>query len=92
MSVKETDFRIKDGDLTLITQEGWTALMLASYRGHVAVVELLLEHNSDVILTNKVYLIVTCVHKLILSLQHTTRYAHVFMSHDCYRLNETHNT
>lgn len=47
--------------------------MLASYRGHVAVVELLQEYNSDMNLTNKVYLIVKRVHRLILSHQHTTR-------------------
>ena len=37
-----------------LAQMGWTALMLASYRGHVEIVELLLEFGSDVNLTTEV--------------------------------------
>ena len=45
--------------LSVILQKGWTALMLASYRGHTEVVELLLKQmdNCDVNLTTEVELI-----------------------------------
>jgi ankyrin repeat protein len=40
-------------------QEGYTALMAASYKGHTAIVRLLLKGGADVSIKNKVW--VTCV-------------------------------
>ena len=43
---------------SLHVQDGNTALILATLKGHVAVVQLILQHNADVSICNKVYTIV----------------------------------
>ena len=71
---------------------GWTALMLASYRGHVAVVELLLEYNSDVNLTTDVRNV--CVQMCTNQPYHSNLPQDRLMSHDCWyymKHNKTHH-
>lgn len=38
-------------------QNGNTALILASLKGHVAVVQLILQHNADVNICNEVHIV-----------------------------------
>ena len=41
----------------LSIQDGNTALLVAALRGHVAVVQMLLEHNADVTICDKVLIL-----------------------------------
>ena len=57
----------------LSIQDGNTALLVAALRGHVAVVQMLLEHNADVTICDKVLILKPSNAKLFMkSIQYST--------------------
>ncbi len=55
-------------DVTLLLQDGWTALMFASQNGHTEVVKFLIEANASVDIQNQV--ICYCVYWYRVYYQH----------------------
>ena len=50
----------------LYIQTGWTALFTASFKGHTAVVKLLLKNGADVSIRDKVSVCTLCVYTILL--------------------------